>query len=392
MSAGPLIIVCDWLPPVFGAVGQYEMARAEAAAAAGRETILIGLGTETAEESRLCGRTRLTVRRLAARPAPKGDILRRALWTLGVVPRLLAALRRAARERPDAQIKVTGAPPFFADAVLLWSRLSGRGVTYRITDFYPETALAAGRLRVLAPLAPLFRRLRGCAARIEAVSKCQERRLRESGAPADRVTVVRDGSPVVFTGREKGERRPFGPDALTLLYSGNLGAAHDWRSFAEGYARHVGRGGPARLWLNACGSRLGELRAFCEARSLPVAATPPSPLAELSEVMASADAHLILLGEPFWGFVFPSKVYAALASGKPTLYVGPAQSDAHALLRTELIGSRNESVRQGEPDAVAAALDRLAARWDRGRRRASARASRSGARGAHRAGGLSAAS
>lgn len=391
MSGPPLIIVCDWLPPVFGAVGQYELARAQAAAADGRKTVLIGLGAETSEESAPAEQGPLTVRRLGARSAPKRSILRRAIWTLGVIWRLLSALRRAARENPDAEIKVTGAPPFFAYAVFLWPGLRGRRIIYRITDFYPETALAAGRLRMLRPLGPVFRALRRRAARIEAVSRCQERRLLQSGAPADRVVVVRDGPPIIFTGQESRDRRPFDANAFTLLYSGNLGAAHDWRSFAEGYARHIYRGGPTRLWLNACGSRRAELIRFCADRGLPLAATGPSPLSELADVMASADAHLILLGEPFWGFVFPSKIYAALASGKPALYVGPQGSDAHALLGAGRLGAPHESVRQGDPVAVADALDRLAARWARSRLRVARRASRRDARDGQRAGGRSAA-
>ncbi len=356
-AAAPLIIVCDWLPPAFGAVGQYEMARAESSAASGRETVLIGLGDGSTPERE--SRPRLEIRRLGAEAAPKTSTLRRGLWTLRANWRLFQAMRRAARERPDAEIKLTGSPPFLAYAALLWSAFSRRRIVYRITDFYPETALAAGKLRWLRLFAPIFHRLRRRAARIEALSECQKIRLIDTGAPSERIAIIRDGSPVSFAGAEPLRSRPFEKDDVVLLYSGNLGVAHDWRSFAEGYARHIRSGANrARLWMNATGARLDDLAAFCAERDLPLHRSGPVPIEDLAGLMLCADAHLILLGDPFWGYVFPSKTYAALESGRPTLYVGPEQSDVDALLAGD---PRNRRVRQADVNGVAEAIDALTA-------------------------------
>lgn len=362
MTSAPQIIVCDWLPPAFGAVGQYELPRAEAAAAAGRETVLIGLGMEAVEERVDDGAAPLTVRRLAARPAPKNRFFARAFWTIGVVWRLFAAMRRAAAEQPAAEIKVTGSPPFFAYLALAWARFARRKIAYRITDFYPETAFAAGKLGGLKPFAPLFHLLRRRAGRIEALSRCQRRRLLDSGVDPERIALVRDGSPVTLNGAQPA-RRPFEPGDVVLLYSGNLGVAHDWRSFAQGYANHVASGGRTRLWLNAHGVGLAGLCAFCDARGLPYHVSGPAPLSAYARVMLAADAHLILLGDAFWGFVFPSKVYATLASGRPAVFVGPRDCDVHRLLVEDggARGAAHQSVRQGRPDDVAQALDALAA-------------------------------
>ena len=38
------VIVCDWLPPAFGAVGQYMMQRAEKLAAEGQTVSIVGPG------------------------------------------------------------------------------------------------------------------------------------------------------------------------------------------------------------------------------------------------------------------------------------------------------------------------------------------------------------
>ena len=355
----PLIVVCDWIPPEFGAVGQYQLAFARDAASRGRRVSIIGLGRQGAVSTERIGEGELTIVRIARPTVEKSDMLKRAIWALSTNLILLRALAAAARPFPDSEIKVTGSPPFLSYLVLLWAKyVRRRRVTYRITDFYPETAFAAGKGLWLKPLTPVFHWLRRRADTIEALSTCQRQRLLASGIDPARIQIVRDGSPVQFDGATAAER-PFGAGHAILLYSGNLGVAHDWRTFAEAYRRHVHEGPDrVRLWLNAAGSGVAPLLRFCRAHDLPVHHTLPGPLAALSGLLLAADGHLVLLGDPYWGYVIPSKIYACLESGRPCLYVGPAQSDLHALL---LAGARNTSLRNGDVAGVARALASLAA-------------------------------
>lgn len=323
------------------------MVRAREAAARGRRVTLIGLcraGGHTFEE---IGNGKLTTLRIARRTPDKSNLLARALWALGANFALLGVMANAARGEGECEIKVTGSPPFFSYLVLLWAGLSRkRRVIYRITDFYPETAIASGKAAWLTPFAPIFHFLRRRADHIEALSECQKARLVESGVDLDRVSVTRDGSPVAFSHDTTPAERPFAPDAVVLLYSGNLGIAHDWRTFAEAYRLHVQTGSNrVRLWLNATGTGVAALVAYCKNHRLPLHHTSPVPLEALAGVLLAADVHLILLGDPFWGYVLPSKTYACLASGKPCLYVGPAQSDIHALLSSD---KRHHSIRNND--------------------------------------------
>ena len=339
-------------------MGQYELARAQAAAAAGRQVTLIGLGAEAGEERASFGTGELRIVRIAAGRPDKASLVKRAMWALGMNQRLLAATAEAARDYGACEVKVTGSPPFFSYRVLLWALgKKSVSVTYRITDFYPETAFAAGRAKALAPISPVIHALRRKADRIEALSECQTRRLIERGVGAGRIEVLRDVSPVAFSPDVVPAPRPFGEDDVVLLYSGNLGVAHDWRTFAEGYRRHVRDGADrVRLWLNATGVGAPALRAFCDQHDLPVHASDPVPLDALAGVLLAADAHLILLGDPFWGYVFPSKTYGCLDSGRPSVYVGPEASDVHTLLGA---APGNHSVRTGDVDGVFSALEML---------------------------------
>jgi hypothetical protein len=356
-----LIIACDWIPPEFGAVGQYQMAHARQTATAGGRVTLIGLGRAASRTCERIGDGELTIIRIA-RPSPdKGDLFKRALWSLSANFSLLSATAATARIDPDCEILVTGSPPFFSYIVIAWANFfRHRRVTYRITDFYPETALAAGKAPWLRAIAPAFHWLRRRADRIEALSDCQRRRLAQSGVDPSRVEVVRDGAPVRFTQGVSPAPRPFGPQHAHLLYSGNLGVAHDWSSFAEAYRRHVHAGpNTVRLWLNATGTGVAPLLGYCSAHNLPVHHSQPGPLESLPGLLAAADAHLILLGEPFWGYVMPSKIYACLESRRPCLYVGPAESDIHALTSFD---DMHHSVRPGDVEGVERALEALGAR------------------------------
>ena len=359
MTQRPLIIVCDWLPPAFGAVGQYEMARAEEATRAGRTVTLIGLGDTASVESRTMSTGHLTIVRIAAQAPDKANLVNRAAWAASQNTALLRAVGRVAKAGPS-EIKVTGSPPFLSYQVLAWRAFHPQhAITYRVTDFYPETAFAAGKATVLKPITPLIHALRRGADRLEALSECQLRRLVESGVPESKIEIIRDASPVEFLSEQTAAPRPFDAGEIALLYSGNLGVAHEWESFAEAYRQHVLNGANrVRLWLNAGGVNAPALKAYCQKHNLPIHASAPVPLDELAGVLLAADAHLILLGDPFWGYVFPSKTYACLDSGRPCIFFGPEESDVHALIKND---SRHASIRHSDVDGAIAALERLAA-------------------------------
>jgi len=363
------IIVCDWIPPAFGAVGQYmeQRARARAQSASGSgHTTLIGLGAEAATEVE----TGLTIRRLAAPPVDKqATVLRRGLWALGTSLRLLEATHRAIRAKPKAayEVVVTGSPPFLAYLFIVFNRLVWRqALIYRITDFYPETLFAAGHLTWLRPLAGLFHWLRRGATRVEALGEDQRRRLAEGGIPTERVVVVRDASPIRDWSRRAPVARPFTADKVILLYSGNLGVAHDIDTICQAYERHILHGSNrVRLWLNGVGGRVESLRAFCAARGLPLHFSAPAALEDLPEVLRACDGHLVLLGMPFWGYVLPSKIYACLELDQPVFYVGPTQSDVHLLSKDRAAGYLQAN--PGDVDRCAANLESFADRVMAGR-------------------------
>ncbi|HEX4883880.1 MAG TPA: glycosyltransferase [Casimicrobiaceae bacterium] len=357
-----IVFFCDWLPPDFGAVGQYAMASAQALAADGAEVMLVGFttgaGGDTVTE---LPRGRLVVRRVRRRAYDRSAWMRRAVWTLGAN---VALLRVAARElRACDEIRFTGSPPYMLHFVMPAARLLGKRTRYRITDFHPECLIAAlGReppwARALRAVTEFWRRRVDV---IEVLGEDQRRRIRACGVPDERIVLVRDPSPVRF---EASTRAASPPPALRgrsiVLYSGNWGVAHDVDTFVEGFARFCARHpDTAGAWLNSTGKRADQVEQALVARGLPHARTQPVPLAELPGVLRAAAVHVITLSDAFVGYVLPSKVYACVASGRPVLFVGSAESDVHLVCASGLAPDRYRRVDVGDAAGVADALERL---------------------------------
>lgn len=360
-----IVIIADWLPPDFGAVGQYMQMRARALAERGHDVALIGLASGAGSEIHEArGRGSLTEIRLRAKPVPRGSLFGRLMWTIATDLRLLAAA--FGRLRAADGILFTGSPPFLIHLLAPLRPLWRGRLVYRITDFHPECLIAARDhpsrvLNVLLALTNFWRRrIDG----FEVLGEDQRRRLNESGVSAARIALVRDGSPVSFDANTTVE--PLPPDlagACVLLYSGNYGIAHEVETVARGYELHHREGtGRVRLWLSATGAGAEDLASRFRKLGLPFHQSAPVPLERLPGVLRAPAAHLVTLRDAFVGYVMPSKIYACIDSGRPIAFVGSADSDVHLLAKAVPAGYWR--VACGDSQGFASALEELASRTD----------------------------
>jgi hypothetical protein len=357
-----LLYICDWLPPDFGAVGQYSELFARQFAQAGMDVVLGGLSSsgpsETLEQH---SGGNLKIIKLFARPYRKDNFAQRLLWTFKTNTRLALSLWPAMRWTDE--ILFTGSPPLFLHWIAPLNLILRKRLVYRITDFHPECLIAArARPSVLLTLAyrmTLFWRRR--VDMFEVLGDDQRMRIEKIGIPAERIRTKRDPSPVSIPPDTPPLTRPAAYDSkVLLLYSGNWGVAHDYQTFIEAYRRHHQEGsGRVVLWLNAVGSSADAVANAVSQLRLPLARSTPVPLDQLARLLVTPDAHLITLSDAFVGFVLPSKVYGCILSNKPMLFIGSARSDVHLLCR-ERMGGRYQRVDVGDGETCAAALERLA--------------------------------
>lgn len=361
-----LVYLCDWLPPDFGAVGQYSLLFARERAAQGDDVVLAGLSStaDSVEEERH-GEGRLRIVRRRAATYNRADFRTRALWTartdLGLVWRLRKELRAA------DEILFTGSPPFLIQLLVPLNLLLRKRLTYRITDFHPECLMAEmesdGR-KIPAPLRLFYRwtvALRRRVDRFEVLGEDQRQRLLAIGIEPGRIVLKRDPSPVEIPPGTPPLDRPAELDGYAaLLYSGNFGVAHDHETFVEGYRRHHREGsGRVALWLNATGSKADRVEEILRREGLPVHRGRLVPLDELPRLLVTPDAHLITLRDGFVGYVLPSKVYGCVQSGRGVLYVGSPGSDVHLLCAQGAPPELYWRADTGDPAGVFQALEEI---------------------------------
>jgi hypothetical protein len=361
-----ILYVCDWLPPDFGAVGQYGVIWARKLASEGHAVTLAGLSsTNDSERTEAVGPGRYREIKFKTAVYDKTNTLRRLFWTIKTNNRLLWRLWREMRTADT--ILFTGSPPLLIHWIAPANLLLRKRLVYRITDFHPECAIAqrgsAGLFLSLLYRLTVFWRRR--VDQFEVLGEDQIARLREIGIPAERIELKRDSSPVAFTQGTLPLSRPMeARSSLLLLYSGNWGIAHDHRTFIDGYRLHHQQG-TARftLWLNATGSAVSAIEEALRAHSLPYVKGAPVPIEQLASLLVTPDAHLIALSDPFVGFVLPSKVYGCIESGKAVLFIGSERSDVHLLCAKDL-GPAYQRVEVGDAEGCQRALDRLSALID----------------------------
>jgi hypothetical protein len=356
-----LVYICDWLPPDFGAVGQYAELDAREWAREGWTVTLVGLTSSPSsrEAAESAGQDSFEVVRVHRPTYQKQNFAARLIWTILSNILLLGAAFGAMRQA-DA-VLFTGSPPLMLHFIAPLNVLLRKRLIYRIMDFHPECLIAergsSGLL--LGGLLRLTYFWRRRVDTFEVLGHDQARRLTEIGIAQERIRLKPNSSPVTF-----------GPGLTPLplpnelrggsgiiLYSGNLGVAHDENTFIEAYSKYSQQSKAGlRFWLNATGAKADRVERELHSRGVPIYRSTLVPLEQLARLLVAADVHLITLRDAFVGYVVPSKIHACIDSGKRILFVGSEHSDVHLLASRALAGGRYYRVDTGDVDGLVNAL------------------------------------
>jgi hypothetical protein len=361
-----LVYICDWLPPDFGAVGQYAMIFVREWAKNGWHVTLVGLtsGDACTEATVGIGDGSLGIIKVHRPIYQKRRLRERLVWTIVSNLRLLKAAF-GSMWRADA-VLFTGSPPLMLHFIAPLNLLIRTKLIYRITDFHPE-CLIAGRGRAGFFLSGLLRLTHFWRRRIdmfEVLGSDQARRLAEAGVSSERIVLKRDPSPVAFSPRPIPVRLPdpLRGGAGVILYSGNWGIAHDEDTFIESYCEYGRQSNNGlRFWLNAVGPKADRVESELRRRGAFVYRSTPVCLSQLPSLLVAADVHLITLRDAFVGYVLPSKVHACVESGKRVLFIGSERSDVHHLAKAVRTPAYYRRVNVGDVDGLIKVLHALEA-------------------------------
>lgn len=128
----------------------------------------------------------------------------------------------------------------------------------------------------------------------------------------------------------------FGEAQLALLYSGNLGRAHDFYLTLK-LAQSLKAEGTG-LCFSARGSQLDELKKALNPEDNNVRFIPFAPLELLAARLSCPDVHVVSLRPEWTGVVLPSKFFGALAVGRPVLFEGPEDSSISKWIKEYQVG------------------------------------------------------
>lgn len=166
---------------------------------------------------------------------------------------------------------------------------------------------------------------------IIALGECMKDRLVRRGISPDKIAVAdnwADGAAV------QPMERPGSPEKLVLLYSGNLGLAHDLDTIAGAMAALKTSDRFSFIFAGG-GPRTQQLRACCEHEGIVAAEFRPYvQRASLGESLCAGDIGLVTQNDACCGAVVPSKVYGLLAAGRPVLFIGPAEATPARIIRS----------------------------------------------------------
>jgi colanic acid biosynthesis glycosyl transferase WcaI len=293
-------------------------------------------------------------------PFRVGKRVLRQLWFC-----LFASIAIILRPRPSAYIVQTN-PPLIV-VVLSWIAAIRRTPLVIIAqDVYPEVMIAHGMLAKSSILSWILKSIfRVAYRRAECVVSLGPRmttRLIEKGVLKSRTCEISNWATGNLTLVRDSRREMQGQDLsdkFVLVYSGNLGIAHDVDTLIRAVALALPASPQVRVLVIGTGSRIAEAQRLVKGFGLcnQVLFSASVSSEQLPRTLGLADVALVTLLPEFSGLVVPSKLLGYMARGLPTLYVGPPDGDVAQLIAKSQGGI---SIRNGNVEELSSSISYLA--------------------------------
>lgn len=286
--------------------------------------------------------------------------------------------------RTDLVVSMTD-PPLLAVIGDLICGFKGNKHMHWCQDVYPELFPALGVKFPRFLIRGMKRRVRGAmerADKVVVIGRCMARSLGYAGLEAGKMAVIPNWPDMELgnaagTGRAKNDfdKTPLhavdasdkvNKDAVKhyrtpkeqtrtepkfrVLYAGNIGLAHPVETILDA-AEILGEKYPEIEFLFVGdGKRYDALAEERGKRHLDnIRLLPFQPANRLRSLMESGDLHIVSMDDAAEGLLVPSKIYAALAVGRPCVFVGPKGCEVSIVLEEFKAG---DVIRQGAVQAL----------------------------------------
>ncbi len=245
---------------------------------------------------------------------------------------------RLVRTRGSDEVVLTlSNPPILPLAAWAAKRLRGFSYAYLIYDMYPDMPIGLGFLDEGSTVARMWERLIRLvyrdADRIVVLGGSMERRLtnkmqHDSEFDPDKIEIIpnwEDGTFIKPVSKSENDfvQEQGLDEKFTLLYSGNIGRYHELSTAIEAIGLLEDRGrDDIELVIIGEGARKAEHQRHVEREQIQnVQFLPFQPMERLPETLTACDASLVGIVPEMEGICVSSKLYSALAAGRPILAV-----------------------------------------------------------------------
>ena len=338
-----ILFVNQYYWPDHASTAQHLTDLAESLAEQGHECHVVcskgGYQGEQASRPRSEVRNGVHIHRVGATRLGRRTTLRRMADYLSYYAQ--AAIRALAMPKFDLVVTLT-TPPLIGLIGLLLRRMKGSMHVIWSMDLHPEAGVALGIMTrknpVVAALAMLSDAVYRSADRVVVLGAYMADRIAAKKVRPNRIAVIPVWSPKDERAEGSNETNPAARDLgldgkFVAMYSGNLGLAHSFDEFLEAARRLRDRDDIAFVFVGD-GPRKKEVARAKNAEGLNnVHLMDYVPRASLMPSLRSASVHLVSMRREMTGIVVPGKLYGAMASGRPVIFVGPEHCETADTIR-----------------------------------------------------------
>jgi colanic acid biosynthesis glycosyl transferase WcaI len=306
------------------------------------------------------------VRRLPLSSFGKSSI---AIRLLAGLLFLLQAVVAGCFVRGVSTVLVSTSPPFAGAGGAFLARVHRAALVWWVMDLNPDQLIATGKLAADSLPARFFRWLNRMtvtrANDVIVLDRFMRDRLLKTMPDEGKIRIV----PPFYHGGHgqqsdhagSGFRAAHGLDGrFVVMYSGNHALQHPLATLLDAARELEAEQDMAFVFIGGgAGKRSVEERVAAGARNL--LSLPFQPLETIEESLSAADVHVVSMGDEVVGILHPSKIYGAMAVGRPILFFGPRASAAGELVAAHGIGS---IVAHGDVAGAVRAIHELRSRSD----------------------------
>ena len=278
----------------------------------------------------------------------------------------VAAWLTARRLKPRPHVIIVETDPFFLPVVgeLLRRRFTGSSLICYLQDLYPDIAVAVGKIRegfVTRTLRWILFNVYRRSEKVIVLSRDMQQRCELLGVPSPLLEVIPNWADIDAIVPKKMDNsfrcRHELQDRFVVMYSGNMGLAHELDSIIDAAEELRNRIDIKWVFIGD-GARRHALENRVKARNLQnVRFLPYQPRCTLGESLSAADVHLVSVRPSASPCVMPSKLYGILASGTPTIALAVTGSELQEVIQTNAVGLTCEP---GDSQALVNHIRRLA--------------------------------